>query len=91
MGARTTVPHRPAKPAPPPQTDSRTSPIDHAVRVIYRVCCLTGSTRLLDETRADLAAAGVRAAISKRKTAAVFDWLIATLSYQGIADAVGGF
>jgi hypothetical protein len=43
---------------------------------------------LLDETCADLAAAGVRAAISKRKTARVFDWLIATLSYQGIADAI---
>ena len=30
----------------------------------------------------------MRAAISKRKTAPVFDWLIAMLSYQGIADAI---
>ena len=65
MGARTTVPHRPVKPAPPPQTGTatRTSAIDHAVRVIYRVCCLAGSTSLLDDIRVDLAAEGVRAAI----------------------------
>ena len=88
MGARTTVQHRPAKPAPPPQPRSRTSALDHAVRVIYRVCCLAGSTSLLDDIRADLAAEGVRAAIRKRKTALVFDWLIAALSYQGIANAI---
>ena len=63
--------------------------IDHAVRVIYRVCCLAGSTSLLDDIRADLAAEGVRAAIRKRKkTTLVFDWLIAALSYQGIANAI---
>jgi len=90
MGARTTGQHRPAKPAPPPQTGTatRTSAIDHAVRVIYRVCCLAGSTSLLDDIRAALAAEGVRAAIRRRKTAPVFDWLIVALSYQGIADAI---
>jgi hypothetical protein len=88
MGARTTVQHRPAKPAPPPQTRTPTSAIDHAVRVIYRVCCLAGSTSLLDDIRAGLAAEGVRAAIRKRKTALVFDWLIAELSYQGFANAI---
>ena len=88
MGARTTGQQRPAKPAPPPQPRSRTSALDHAVRVIYRVCCLAGSTRLVDDTRAGLKAEGVRAAIRKRKTAPVFDWLIATLSYQGIGNAI---
>ena len=88
MGARTTGQQSPAKPAPSPQPRTRTSAIAHAVRVIYRVCCLAGSTSLLDDTRASLAAEGVRAAIRKRKTAPVFDWLIATLSYQGIADAI---
>ena len=38
--------------------------------------------------RADLAADGVRTAMRKRDTAAVFDWLIAALSYQGIADQI---
>ena len=62
--------------------------IDHAVRVIYRVCCLAGSANLIDKIRADLDADGVRAAMRKRDTAAVFDWLIAALSYQGISDQI---
>ena len=44
--------------------------------------------RLIDEIRADLKADGVRAAITNRDTAAVFDWLISALSYQGISDQV---
>jgi hypothetical protein len=62
--------------------------IDHAVQVIYRVCCLAGSANLIDKIRADLDADGVRAAIKKRDTAPVFDWLIEALSYQGISDQI---
>ena len=65
-----------------------TAAIDHAVRLVYRVCCLAGSAGLIDEIRADLKADGVRAAITNRDTAAVFDWLISALSYQGISDQV---
>jgi hypothetical protein len=56
--------------------------------VIYRVCCLAGSANLIDKIRADLAAEGIRTAIRKCDTAAVFDWLIAALSYQGISDQI---
>jgi hypothetical protein len=56
--------------------------------MIYRVCCLAGSPNLIDKIRADLDAEGVRAAMRKRDTAAVFDWLIAALSYQGISDQI---
>ena len=56
--------------------------------MIYRVCCLAGSASLIDNIRADLDADGVRAAMRKRDTAAVFDWLIAALSYQGISDQI---
>ena len=92
-GCRAWAPGRQFSIAPPSphnlrKTGTPTSAIDHAVRVIYRVCCLAGSTSLLDDIRADLAAEGVRAAIRKRKTALVFDWLIAALSYQGIANAI---
>ena len=66
---------------------SRTTAIDHAVRVIYRVCCLAGSASLIDKIRADLDADGVRAAMRKHDTE-VFDWLIAALSYRGIADQI---
>ena len=56
--------------------------------MIYRVCCLAGSANLIDKIRADLDANHVRAAMRKRDTAAVFDWLIAALSYQGISDRI---
>ncbi len=71
-----------------PKIRDRQSAIDHAVRVIYHVCCLAGSPNLIGRVRADLKAEGVRAAMRKRDTAAVFDWLVEALSYQGIADQI---
>src|SRR6201993_831546 len=88
MGSGTTVQRRQAKRQKPPKIHNRTTAIDHAVRVIYRVCCLAGSASLIDNIRADLDADGVRAAMRKRDTAPVFDWLIEALSYQGIADQI---
>jgi hypothetical protein len=62
--------------------------IDHAVRMIHAICGLAGSATLIDDIRADLRTDKVHAAIRHRDTAVVFDWLMAALSYQGIADAV---
>jgi hypothetical protein len=62
--------------------------IDHAVRIIHAICGLAGSPSLIDDIRADLAADKVRAGIRRRDTAAVFDWLMSALSYQGISDQV---
>ena len=57
----------------------------HATRLILRVCRLAGTATFIDE--ADLAP-DVRRAIRNRDTAALFDWLVAALSYQGISDQV---
>src|SRR5271166_2048727 len=62
--------------------------IDHAVRLIHAICGLAGSATWIDDIRADLRADKVQAAIRHRDTAVVFGWLMAALSYQGIADAV---
>src|SRR5207249_2555737 len=88
MVATTTIRRRQPKHENHPKIHNRTTAVDHAVRVIYRVCCLAGSASLIDNIRADLDADGVRAAMKKRDTTAVFDWLIAALSYQGIADQI---
>jgi hypothetical protein len=88
MGLSTTSQPRRAKHQNLPGIHTRTTAIDHAVRVIYRVCCLAGSASLIDNIRADLDADGVRAAMRKRDTKAVFDWLMSALSYQGIADQI---
>jgi hypothetical protein len=89
MVATTTIRHR--------QTDRKNhlktrklpaGAIAHAVRIIYAICGLAGSSTLIDDIRANLRADKVQAAIRHRDTAVVFDWLMAALSYQGIADAV---
>jgi hypothetical protein len=80
--------HRQTSHQKQPRLRNRQTAIDHAVRVIYRVCCLAGSASLVDKIRADLDADGVRAAMRKRDTVPVFDWLIAALSYQGISDQI---
>src|SRR6266700_4132107 len=87
VATTTTRPYR-IKHQKHPKIHNRTTAIDHAVRLIYRVCCLAGSASLVDKIRADLHVEGVRTAMRKRDTAAVFDRLIAALSYQGIADQV---
>ena len=66
----------------------KTSAIDHAVRVVHRVCCLAGAASLIDDIRAELRAEGILTAIRRHDTATLFDWLISALSYQGISDQV---
>lgn len=60
----------------------------HAVKIIRRICWLAGDADLLDEIRAELQAEGIPAAIRRRDTGPLFDWLMAALSYQGISDRV---
>jgi hypothetical protein len=89
MVATTTIRHR--QPDRKNHLETRrpsAAAIAHAVRIIHAVCGLAGSATLIDDVRADLRADKVQAAIRHRDTAVVFDWLMAALSYQGIADAV---
>ena len=62
--------------------------IDHAVRLIQRVCCLAGSADLLGVIRNDDGGSGITTAIQRGDTPALFDWLVSALSYQGISDQV---
>ena len=45
---------------------------------------LAGSANLVDEIRAD----DICVAIDRRDTAAMFDWLVGGLSFQGVSDEV---
>ena len=56
--------------------------------MIHHVCCLAGAASLLDDIAAELRSDGVTAAIRRHDTPAIFDWLTAALSYQGISDRV---
>ena len=55
---------------------------------MHGVCCLASSVSLIDDIRAELRAEGIPAAIRRHDTATLFDWLVASLSYQGISDQV---
>ena len=43
---------------------------------------------MVEDVQAEFKAAGLRAAVRRHDTAAIFDWLIEAVSYQGIADRV---
>jgi hypothetical protein len=60
---------------------------NYPVSLVHRVCCLAGNLEFLDR---DASAANQRlaAAIERHDTAALFDWLVETMSYQGIADRI---
>jgi hypothetical protein len=62
--------------------------MDPSTGLILRVCQLAGSASFVDDAREALAAEGVHAAVRTQNTAALFDWLVSILSYQGISDQV---
>ena len=75
-----------SKAAKGPSLSANRSALDHATRLVHRVCCLAGPTDFIDEVRAENRT--LRTAIKKRDTPALFDWLMAGLSYQGVSDRV---
>jgi hypothetical protein len=62
--------------------------LHYAVKLIHATCCLAGSASYLDDGRAALRDRGIVRAIRDHDTPALFDWLVETLSFQGISDAV---
>jgi hypothetical protein len=89
MASTTTIRHgRTNRQNPPQMAKPPAAALDHAVRIIHAICGLAGSPSLIDDIRADLTSDKVRGAIRRRDTAAVFDWLLVALSYQGISDQV---
>jgi hypothetical protein len=67
---------------------SNPAALNHAVGIIYRICCLAGTPDLLDIIRRELQAEGIPKAIRGHDTAVIFDWLTMAVSYQGISDRV---
>jgi hypothetical protein len=92
VAARTRPTNR-KHPATAPKQNCHVSPadnraLDHAVRIIYPVCCLAGAADLIDEIRNELRAEGILAGIRAHDTAVVFDWLMTAFSYQGVSNQV---
>src|SRR5262249_5144806 len=75
-----------ASPRAPKQ--SRSQGQAHALSLVHAVCCLAGCPSLIDDLCNDLLDAGILAAIEAHDTPKLFDWIVPTFSYQGIADAI---
>jgi hypothetical protein len=60
----------------------------HATRLILRVCHVAGTAAFIDDVGLGSDGKDLRIAIRSRNTAALFDWLVAASSYQGISDEV---
>jgi hypothetical protein len=60
----------------------------HATRLILQVCHIAGTGAFIDEAGLGPEGKDLRKVIRSRNTAALFDWLVAALSYQGISDEV---
>ena len=60
---------------------------DYPVTLLHSICCLAGEPEFLthSESRGKHSLA---AAIERHDTAALFDWLVQALSYQGIAHRI---
>ena len=55
---------------------------------VHEVCQVAGSASFVDDARFYLRWHGVLAAIKRHDSAPIFDWLVRTASYHGIADRV---
>jgi hypothetical protein len=62
--------------------------LTYAVKFVHATCCLAGSPSYVDDIRAELRDCGVVRAVKDHDTAALFEWLVEALSYQGISDAI---
>jgi hypothetical protein len=69
----------------PAKTDAA---LPRARSLILRVCHIAGTAAFIDEAGLGPDGKDLRKAIRSRNTAALFDWLVAALSYQGISDEV---
>ena len=62
--------------------------LHRAIRLLGSICQISGARTLVDDTRVGLARHGVITAVQRHDTAAIFDWLIDALSYQGVSDTI---
>jgi hypothetical protein len=60
------------------------SGIDHAVRIVDRICSVTGSIDFTNELQ--VAGSPLRRILDRRDNAKLFDWLVEAFSHQGVSD-----
>lgn len=69
-------------------TASAGPPLDHATQLIRRICDIAVSRNYCAETARDFNRRGLRQAVRRHGTAALFDWIMEMISFHGISDGV---
>ena len=69
-------------------SNQRGSSVDRTIRLVRGICRIAGARSLIDDARVRLARHGVVAAVQRHDTPAIFNWLIDSLSYQGVSDNI---
>jgi hypothetical protein len=59
-----------------------------ATRFVEAICCITGSSSFVDDIRADRSPKGLHQAVIRRDTPGIFDWMVESVSFQGISNQV---
>ena len=67
---------------------SKASELRRAARLVRQICRIAGEPRLIVKLSRDLARRGVRSAIRRHDSSVLFDWLVDTVSFQGIGNHV---
>jgi hypothetical protein len=79
-------PSRRKSPEGAPRRDQNS--LHYAAKLIHRVCCFAGSASLIDDVHTDLRENGIPPRPSGSDTPAIFHWMMAAFSHQGISDEV---
>jgi hypothetical protein len=62
--------------------------LEYAVGLVHTVCCLASNPSYLEEIRSDFRAEAIGSAVVHHDTPRLFNRLMTSLSYQGIADRI---
>jgi hypothetical protein len=59
-----------------------------AMRFMEALCCISGSSSFVDDIRSDRRPKGLHQAVLREDTPAIFDWMMESVSFQGISNQV---
>jgi hypothetical protein len=63
-------------------------PDRRSIELVEQVCNLAGKRSLISDVQHDLAAEGVLTALADHDSPTLFNWMVRTLSFQGVSDYV---